>query len=192
MYIDRVLYPVQALGPGNRIVIWTAGCRQRCIGCANPELWTQHPEQEIAPQRLADSIRRMIRESADGITISGGEPFLQASELSELLELLPFQGDILVFSGYTYETLLENDANQALLKKTDVLIDGAYQDDLNDGKSALRGSVNQRILYLNPQVKDRYEQYLHQGRLIQNFVYDYHIISVGIHNPGVRDIEGNV
>lgn len=189
VYIDRVLYPVNSLGPGNRVVIWTSGCNRRCLGCANPELWIQHPEQQIAPQKLVSIIHDTITESVDGITISGGEPFLQAEELFEFLDLLPLNTDILVFSGYTYEELLSDDKCRKLLGKIDVLIDGSYQDDLNDGKSALRGSVNQRIIYLNQIVQDRYEQYLKQGRLIQNFVYDYRIISVGIHNPGIKDLK---
>ena len=187
MYIDRVLYPVRSLGPGRRIAIWTSGCNKRCSGCANPELWIQHPEQRITPQRLAASIFENIHGDVDGITISGGEPFLQAVELTEFLDLLSIEGDILIFSGYTYEELISNNVSKNLLDRIDVLIDGEYKDSLNDGKSALRGSTNQRIHYLNSRVVEQYERYLKQGRIIQNFVYDYNILSVGIHNPGVRD-----
>lgn len=38
MQIDRLLYPVHSLGPGNRLVIWVRGCKKRCFNCANPEL----------------------------------------------------------------------------------------------------------------------------------------------------------
>lgn len=187
VYIDRVLFPVRSLGPGRRIAIWTSGCNKRCSGCANPELWIQHPEQRITPKRLADSIFEKIHGVVDGITISGGEPFLQAAELTEFLDLLSIEGDILVFSGYTYEELISNDVSKKLLDRIDVLIDGEYKDSLNDGKSALRGSTNQRIHYLNSHVVEQYECYLKQGRIIQNFVYDYNILSVGIHNPGIQD-----
>ena len=46
MYLDRILYPVTSLGPGKRLCIWVSGCNARCEGCANPELWTQRPEQK--------------------------------------------------------------------------------------------------------------------------------------------------
>ena len=101
--------------------------------------------------------------------------------------MLSIEGDILIFSGYTYEELISNNVSKNLLDRIDVLIDGEYKDSLNDGKSALRGSTNQRIHYLNSRVVEQYERYLKQGRIIQNFVYDYNILSVGIHNPGVRD-----
>ena len=187
VYIDRVLYQVRSLGPGRRIAIWTSGCDKRCSGCANPELWIQHPEQYITPRRLVDNINKNINDVIEGITISGGEPFLQAEELIEFLDLLSIKGDILVFTGYTYEALLSNDVSKRLLDKIDVLIDGEYKDSLNDGKSALRGSTNQRRLYLNSRIINQYECYLEQGRTIQNFVYDYNILSVGIHNPGIKD-----
>ena len=48
MYLDRILYPVTSLGPGKRLCIWVSGCNARCEGCANPELWTQRPEQFIS------------------------------------------------------------------------------------------------------------------------------------------------
>lgn len=187
MYIDRVLYPVQTLGPGRRIVIWTSGCNKRCYRCANPELWIQHPEQYITPKTLAKNIINNINGHVDGITISGGEPFLQSEELCDFLELLSFKTETLIFSGYTYEQLLKDDKNRKLLSRIDVLIDGEYKDEFNDGKSALRGSVNQKIYYLNSHVRECYENYIKQGRLIQNFVYDYNILSVGIHNPSIEN-----
>ncbi len=39
MQIDRVLFPITTLGPGNRIGIWTIGCPHKCYNCSNPELW---------------------------------------------------------------------------------------------------------------------------------------------------------
>ena len=88
----------------------------------------------------------------------------------------------MIFTGYKYEELLEREDARELLSRVDVLIDGEYVDELNDNKSALRGSINQHILYLNKEIQPEYEEYLAEGRKIQNFVYDYKTVSVGIHN----------
>lgn len=183
LYIDRVLYPVTALGPGNRVVIWTVGCNRKCPGCANPELWERHREQEIEPKKLALYINPMKDKGIDGITITGGEPFDQASEIEQFIEALSFQTEILVFTGYKIEELKEDAERTGLLERIDALIDGEYIREKNDGKSALRGSTNQRIHFINSNIADKYDSYIKDGRKIQNFLYDYKTISVGIHNP---------
>ena len=183
IYLDRILYPITALGPGERIAIWVAGCSRRCPYCANPELWSRHDEQKIEPARLAEYINGMRDKKIDGITITGGEPFDQAEALVELINELQFKTEILSFSGYRIEELRGNPEQDRLLKLIDVLIDGEYINRLNDGKAVLRGSTNQRIHYLNKRVISRYEKYIYEGRKIQNFVYEYNTLSVGIHNP---------
>lgn len=248
MYVDNILYPVTALGPGRRIVIWTAGCHRHCDGCANPELWEPRPYQKISPERLADMVSGLMIQKegqVDGLTITGGEPFEQAQEICLFLDLLEGrfrdsrkesrkergeedQGQVLhleqepgqkleqmpgkkpeqkpgqkpermpeheteqmeifpcgiqVFSGFLLEDLRGQAECAALLDRIDVLIDGAYIKEQNDGKAVLRGSLNQRIHHLNPAMEGIYAPYLEEGRKIENFVYDYRTLSVGIHNP---------
>lgn len=182
MYVDRILYPITALGPGTRLALWVSGCNRQCEKCANPELWERHVYQKIASQKLIHAINSVIANDIDGITITGGEPFDQATELCEVIDSLPGKIDVLIFTGYKYEELLEREDARELLSRVDVLIDGEYVDELNDNKSALRGSINQHILYLNKEIQPEYEEYLAEGRKIQNFVYDYKTVSVGIHN----------
>ena len=185
MYIDRLLYPITALGPGERIALWVSGCDRKCNKCANPELWERHEYQKITSEKLVKAINSIIESGIDGITITGGEPFDQAAELCEVIDGLPEQINVLVFSGYRYAELLEKEDSRELLSRVDVLIDGEYVDELNDNNSALRGSLNQHIWYLNKVVQPEYEKYLSEGRKIQNFVYDYKTVSVGIHNRGL-------
>ena len=182
MYIDRFIFPVTSLGPGNRLCIWVAGCKARCRGCANPELWTQNTSQYIKVNDLVSSIHKFLNgKQIDGITITGGEPFDQALEVAEMLDLLRVKSDILVFSGYSIDEIEKDICKKVLLDKIDVLIDGRYVEELNDGKAGLRGSVNQQIHVFNNTIKGKYDDYVKAGRQIQNFVYDYNTISVGIH-----------
>ena len=98
MQIDRLLYPVHSLGPGNRLVIWVRGCKKRCFNCANPELQFFNPKSEISMPIIKDTICE-IGEKFDGITITGGEPFCQAKEL---LDLITFE-ELLAKNGFYHK-----------------------------------------------------------------------------------------
>ena len=85
----------------------------------------------------------------DGITISGGEPFLQAkalTELTDLVKVLKPELDIIVFTGNRLETLTDHDS-LSFLKNIDLLIDGEYIPELDNNKG-LRGSCNQKFHFL--------------------------------------------
>ena len=185
MNLARILYPVQVLGPGNRIGIWLCGCNRTCKGCSNPELWIQRDEFEIDVSNVASLIRKIAEShKVDGFTISGGEPFLQADELRLLLSFLtPISTDILVYTGYRLEELreLNSESVNGILGSIAVVVDGAYIEDLNDN-SVLRGSSNQQIHILNPDYEDSYRMYLASTQnQIQNFNTVDGVVSVGIH-----------
>lgn len=186
MFVARILFPVEALGPGKRIGVWVSGCGRRCEGCSNPELWIRRDEQRITVPRLTEVLRRLfMAHEVDGITITGGEPFDQAEALAALVRnMRPLTEDILVYTGYTLEALRarQDDATNALLSGIAVLIDGEYRAALNDG-APLRGSSNQRIHMLNTQFDPKYEKYLQHENQIQNFTLNNGIVSVGIHRP---------
>jgi organic radical activating enzyme len=88
----------------------------------------------------------------DGVTISGGEPFLQASALLQLLrELKARHVHTVVYAGYTLEALGRRPEPEvrAALRLTDLLVDGPYIAALGDGAGEWRGSRNQRF-FPNP------------------------------------------
>lgn len=147
MYIGRMYFPVRTLGYGNRIGIWVCGCQKNCRNCVSPELRELHAGKWIESTQIIKNIELVIKE-ADGVTISGGEPFDQPKELRLLVEGFIAQNisDILIYSGYTLEELkqLENSDIDFCLSNIAVLIDGRYVDEQNDGKG-IRGSANQNI-----------------------------------------------
>lgn len=180
MYVARVLYPVEVLGPGKRVGIWFCGCPRRCKGCSNPELWTFQERYRTSPQVVYELVLRIAAEhTIDGFTITGGDPMYQEAELQELLGLLRgISDDILVYTGYSIGEL-----SRAALSGISVLIDGAYIESRNTG-CALRGSDNQGIHILDPDYREKYAAYLNQHRnAIQNFMTADGVISVGIHRP---------
>lgn len=189
MQIDRLLFPVTALGPGNRIGIWTVGCHKRCKKCANPELQMFDKTKDIPVEQLEKMVLRLDVSRIDGITISGGEPFAQPNELKEFLKKMsPQIEDILVFSGYTYDELceMENNSIQECFKYIDVLILGEYVDEKNDNKTALVASSNQKIYFMEEKLRQKYEMYMNQGRQIQNVFWNDELMSIGIHNSERR------
>ena len=188
MNVARLLYPVNVLGPGNRIGIWFAGCPRRCPGCSNPELWEKKDKYEISVERLIDLINRVrASHTVDGFTLTGGDPFFQPEELTGLLEILSeYTKDILIYTGYTKEELESNESAAVAdcLSMTGVLVDGPYIESRNNG-AVLRGSDNQRIWILKPELEPKYQEYIsHNKNRIQNFNTGDGVVSVGIHRPG--------
>ena len=187
MYIARILYPVNVLGPGKRIGIWFNGCSHRCPGCSNPELWEIQDRYKTTLETLMRLIEHICHNHmVDGFTLTGGDPFAQVTALKQLLpELVKFSTDILVYTGFDYEEVLQK--YPAILSQIGVLIDGKYIQERNSGV-ILRGSDNQRVIILNDLLADKYQSYLAIAKNeIQNFTALDGVISVGIHRPGYED-----
>ena len=92
-------------GPGLRLVIFTQGCPHHCRGCHNPKTHSYTGGVWYS----TDYILIMYESNPllDGITFSGGEPCLHASELSKLAyKIHAIGGDVVTYTGYTYEELL--------------------------------------------------------------------------------------
>ena len=181
MQIDRILYPIFTLGYGSRIVIWTIGCERRCRGCSNPELQAFDNSKDVSINTILDIIL-FYKDKIDGVTITGGEPFLQKDSLSILVKELKSNGieDILVYTGNTLNELkdMKDRKIDETLKNIDVLVDGQYIEELNDNKG-IRGSSNQKVHIFNPKLLDKYRT-LEGERKVQNIYYKNNSINVGI------------
>lgn len=180
MYVARFLYPVEVLGPGKRVGIWFCGCPRRCNGCSNPELWEFQERYRTTPKTIFEMVKAVLKEhTIDGFTITGGDPFYQADDLIELLDLLKeISDDIIVYTGYNREEIKPDD-----LKNISVLIDGEYIEELNDN-SLLKGSSNQEVYILDDTKSDKYRTYFNtESNKVQNFFTSDGVVSVGIHRP---------
>lgn len=180
MYVARVLYPVEVLGPGKRVGIWFCGCPRRCKGCSNPELWEFQDQYYTSPQLVYDLVKQVAKDHPiDGFTITGGDPLYQANDLQHLIALLrAISEDILVYTGYSL-----NEISTDQLNGIAVLIDGEYIESRNNN-CILRGSDNQSIHILDDRFRERYNDYLSSTEnQIQNFTTSDGVVSVGIHKP---------
>lgn len=75
-------------GPGVRFIAFLAGCAMRCKYCHNPDTWTMGGEQHEASELVKKALRyKTYWKNGGGITVSGGEPMLQAEFVTELFTL---------------------------------------------------------------------------------------------------------
>lgn len=186
MLIARILSPVHSLGPGDRVCLWTQGCKKRCRGCISPEL-QPYSGNEIDEDVLAKILIQVARKNNyTGITISGGDPLEQSQALLKLLILLRNEfDDILVYTGFELHDIQDGlvgiDAKKCL-DYLDVLIDGKYIDELNYKDCVLRGSSNQNIHFITKGLAPIYAEYMKQGRILESFVHNQNTIVTGIFN----------
>ena len=181
MRVERIITGVKTLGPGNRIVIWTNGCNKRCKGCVSSRLQQIDERTELD---IIYSLEEFSYSGIDGVTISGGEPFIQISELKKVVEYFKNKkiDDILVYSGYLLEELIamNNDDINYILNNIAVLIDGEYIDELNDNTSNIKGSKNQKIIYMDQKFVDKYNGYIKDERSMETYYIENLKIGVGI------------
>ena len=159
--LNRVHFPVTTLGYGRRVGVWFQGCSIRCSGCVSRDTWEEDATRSISVAELIVSLHPWLT-AADGVTISGGEPFDQPDGLAALLAAFGDEHpslDLLVYSGYEREMLHENHGE--ILNRIDVLISGPYQP-ASGTRLALRGSDNQHVELLTSRACGRYPADLDQ------------------------------
>ena len=149
--LAKIIDVTQAEGPGLRTAIWVQGCLKRCVGCCNGQFLKIQPADVCDSQKIIEQIAQNLQQyGIEGVTLLGGEPFLQAEGLADVAQACRKMGlSVMVFSGYQLEEL--DDARfkgaSQLLKVTDVLVDGEYQQALIENVRNWVGSTNQRFHY---------------------------------------------
>lgn len=127
-----------ANGDGVRFVVFVQGCAHHCHGCHNPGTWDFAGGGAIKPADLANMIKS--HPYIDGVTLSGGDPFYQEAACLELMEHLPEDTNLWVYTGFEYDEIKD----RPLAKRADVLVTGPYIEELRClGK--MYGSSNQEI-----------------------------------------------
>jgi pyruvate formate lyase activating enzyme len=111
-------------GPGVRFVIFLHGCDFRCAYCHNPDTWARAPAQELtAEEVLAKALRYRSYWGKDGgITLSGGEPMLQAPFAADLFERAKAQGVSTCLDTAAGPFRRDDPAIRRLLNATDTVL----------------------------------------------------------------------
>ena len=136
-------------GPGIRMTVFFQGCKHYCKECFNQETRDFNGGHFCD----VDDIYKVAMNNPllDGITLSGGDPLYQLEGAYELVKKFENSGlNIMVYTGFTFEEILEmkknNELLQAFLEKIDILVDGRFDIEKKDISLKFRGSSNQRII----------------------------------------------
>jgi anaerobic ribonucleoside-triphosphate reductase activating protein len=152
LHIHHFLPSSRANGPGLRAALWVQGCSLGCPGCFNPETHPFNGGQMVAVSELAQRIVG-LKDTIEGLTISGGEPLQQRPALLALLRRVRQETSlsILLFTGFSWPEVQRMPEAQALLACVDLLLAGRY-DPAQRLARGLLGSANKTIHFLT----DRY------------------------------------
>lgn len=140
-------------GPGLRFVIFAQGCPHHCDGCHNPQTFDPKGgyEEEI------DKILQKIKSNPllQGVTFSGGEPFMQAKSFSLLAKKIHEMNlNVMSYTGYLFEDLLKKPDFKELLQNVDILVDGPFIKEKKNLMLKFKGSENQRIIDIKKSFKE--------------------------------------
>ena len=93
-YINSIQSLGTVDGPGLRYVVFLQGCNLRCGCCHNPETWNMNEGNLKDSLEIVNNLKRYkdYFKNNGGITISGGEPLLQAKFVKEVFELSHQEG----------------------------------------------------------------------------------------------------
>jgi pyruvate formate lyase activating enzyme len=75
-------------GPGTRMTVFLAGCGLRCLYCHNPDTWMKRNGELMTVDELMARVLRykpIFRATGGGLTLSGGEPVMQAAFVRNML-----------------------------------------------------------------------------------------------------------
>ena len=145
-------------GPGLRFTVFTQGCPHHCAGCHNPQTWDFDGGKVVEISEIVEKLRK--NPLLSGVTLSGGEPFMQAKECAEIAKEAHGMGlNVWTYMGYTWDDLTGMIKRPPqwgmLLNETDVLVDGPF---IQEGKSLdllYRGSRNQRLIDVKKSIDER-------------------------------------
>ena len=137
-------------GEGVRNSLYVSGCMFHCKGCYNAATWSFKAGIPYTKELEEQIMRDLAQPYVQGLTLLGGEPFLNTGILIPLVKRihkeLP-EKDIWSWTDYTWEELmLETPDKLELLHLVDILVDGRFDITKKNLMLQFRGSSNQRII----------------------------------------------
>lgn len=145
-------------GEGMRAVLWTQGCPHKCPGCHNPSTHDFDGGFLTETDEIINELKENIM-FQDGLTLSGGDPFMQVEAVLEVAKYIQSVGkNIWAYTGFTFEKLIEmskrNSKVRELLENIDILVDGKFILEQKSLDLFYMGSRNQRVIDVKKSLKE--------------------------------------
>ena len=135
-------------GPGVRCVVFMQGCPLRCVYCHNPETWISGNGQTVDTKQLVKKILRyrsfICR--GGGVTVSGGEPLVQADFCADLFRRLKQEG---IHTALDTSGMGNLDKAEEVLEYTDLVLCDLKFSSEEDYKKYCHGSLRQVLNFLD-------------------------------------------
>lgn len=165
-------------GPGIRFIVFMQGCPLRCQFCHNPDTWHLKDGRLVDTDSIFQEAQKYMpyyRASGGGITVSGGEPLMQAAFVKELFKKCKEAG---IHTTLDTTGIIWNDDVEELLQYTDlVLLDLKEMDEKKHHE--LTGVLNKPVL--------KFAQYLTEHQIS---AWIRHVLVPGLtdHPDGLKQI----
>lgn len=151
-------------GEGIRVILWVAGCNHNCINCHNPETHNPSGGIEFDVKAKKEIFEELEKDYISGMTFTGGDPLhpnnrkdvgLLCYEIKQKF----IDKTIWLYTGYNFEEI----SDLPLISYIDVLVDGKFDQHLENINYPWAGSTNQRVIDIKKTLKE--------GKVI---LYEYH------------------
>lgn len=156
-------------GEGVGVALFVQGCHFHCPNCFNPETWDFNGGKKWTEEVKNKFLELVNRPYIKRISILGGEPLAEENldsvlDLVNKIRLSSPKKSIWIYSGYTWEEILDEDYNflemhdnlrQAIIAQCNVFVDGKYKESQRDITLPYRGSKNQRLIDIQQTLKGK-------------------------------------
>lgn len=145
------IHSIQTLGtvdgPGVRFVLFMQGCPLRCGYCHNPDTWDINGGTEVSAQEIFNKVIRFkgYFGKKGGITVSGGEPLLQADFVRELFELCKTAG---INTALDTSGCVWNESTEKLLEVTDLCLLDYKMTNKDDYKNHIGCDIEKVVFFM--------------------------------------------
>jgi anaerobic ribonucleoside-triphosphate reductase activating protein len=146
-------------GTGIGVSLFVQGCHFHCKDCFNSETWDFSGGKPWTEDSKKIFLISVLRAYIERVSILGGEP-LADENFSDVLDLVQTihekfpEKKIWIYTGYTWENLLNNKQKKEILPYINILVDGRFETDKKDLSLKFKGSSNQRVIDVQGSLTD--------------------------------------